>query len=80
MRDAAPVGAPELRARVERLQERLQAGSPGERSELSAELEALRGLYRSNSPAFTPDLVDMLRAIAQDLAGGRSDAELHQAL
>jgi ATP-dependent DNA helicase RecQ len=69
----------ELRSRVERLQERLHAGDPAERQGLATELEALRGLYRSNSPAFTPDLVGMLKAIAADLRSG-TETELEQAL
>jgi ATP-dependent DNA helicase RecQ len=73
------VSAAELRSRVERLKERLHAGDPAERPALSTELEALRGLYRSNSPAFTPDLLGMLKAIAQDLRSG-TDAELEQSL
>jgi ATP-dependent DNA helicase RecQ len=73
------VSVAELRFRVERLQERLHAGDPAERQALSTELEELRGLYRSNSPAFTPDLLGMLKAIAQDLRAG-TDAELEQSL
>jgi ATP-dependent DNA helicase RecQ len=73
------VSGAELRSRVERLRERLDAGNPSERPDLATELEALRGLYRSNSLAFTPDLLGMLKAIAQDLRSG-TDAELEQSL
>jgi ATP-dependent DNA helicase RecQ len=57
----------ELRARVERLQERLGTAHGDERRGLGSELQALRGLYRSNSSAFTTELVDMLKSIAADL-------------
>jgi len=57
----------ELRARVERLRERLGTADGDERRSLGGELHALRGLYRSNSSAFTTELVDMLRSIAADL-------------
>jgi ATP-dependent DNA helicase RecQ len=39
-----------------------------ERRGLADELSALRGLYRSNSTAFTAELVGMLRGIAENLA------------
>jgi len=74
------VSAPELRERVERLRDRLSAGDPGERAGLAEELASLRGLYRSNSPAFTPELVGMLKAIAEDLRNGPSDDELDASL
>jgi ATP-dependent DNA helicase RecQ len=57
----------ELHARVERLRERALTAAGDERQGLSAELDALRGLYRSNSSAFTTELVGMLRGIAADL-------------
>jgi ATP-dependent DNA helicase RecQ len=73
------VSGAELRSRVERLRERLDAGNPSERPDLATELDAIRGMYRSNSLAFTPDLLGMLKAIAQDLRSG-TDAELEQSL
>jgi ATP-dependent DNA helicase RecQ len=60
----------ELKARVERLHEQLPRANDEERPALAAELEALRGLYRSNSPAFTAELIGMLRSIAADLDAG----------
>jgi ATP-dependent DNA helicase RecQ len=60
----------ELKARVERLHEQLPRANDAERPALAAELEALRGLYRSNSPAFTAELIGMLRSIAADLDAG----------
>ena len=57
----------ELRARVESLRDRLGTAGDDERRSLGSELQALRGLYRSNSSAFTTELVDMLRSIAADL-------------
>jgi ATP-dependent DNA helicase RecQ len=58
---------PELHARVERLRERALTAAGDERQDLTVELDALRGLYRSNSSAFTTELVGMLRGIAADL-------------
>jgi len=57
----------DLPARVERLRERVGVAAGDERQGLAAELESLRGLYRSNSAAFTTELVGMLKAIAADL-------------
>jgi ATP-dependent DNA helicase RecQ len=57
----------ELHARVERLRERVLSAPADERSGLAEELEALRGIYRRNSSAFTTELVGMLRGIAADL-------------
>jgi ATP-dependent DNA helicase RecQ len=65
--DARTVTESELHARVERLRERVLAAGADERLGLAAELEALRGIYRSNSSAFTTELVSMLRGIAADL-------------
>jgi ATP-dependent DNA helicase RecQ len=73
-------GVSELAARVERLKERASTGGVAERAGLAAELDALRALYRSNSPAFTPELVSMLKAIAEDLRNGPSELELETAL
>jgi ATP-dependent DNA helicase RecQ len=70
MSDRGLVTDAELRARVERLREQVPGADDRSRQALSAELAALRALYRSNSPAFTPDLVNMLRSIASDLEGG----------
>ena len=67
MGDAWKVMESELHARVERLRERVLAAQPDERQGLAAELDALRGIYRSNSSAFTTELVGMLRGIAADL-------------
>jgi len=58
---------PDLRARVLRLQERAGGVDAEDRRALAAELTALRGLYRSNSQAFTAELVGMLKGIAQNL-------------
>ncbi len=80
MGDAKPVRADELHARVERLRERVEARDPGEWTRLTSELEALRALYRSNSLAFTPDLLGMLKGIAENLRVGPSDLELERAL
>ena len=63
----ASVTDSELPARVERLRERVLTAPAEERPGLAEELEALRGLYRSNSSAFTAELVGMLRGIAADL-------------
>jgi ATP-dependent DNA helicase RecQ len=57
----------ELHARVERLRERALTAAAEERPGLADELDALRGLYRRNSSAFTAELVGMLRGIAADL-------------
>jgi ATP-dependent DNA helicase RecQ len=43
------------------------AAAAEERPGLAEELDALRGLYRRNSGAFTAELVSMLRGIAADL-------------
>jgi len=67
MGHARVVTESELHARVERLRERVLAAEPDERRSLSDELDALRGMYRSNSSAFTTELVGMLRGIAADL-------------
>jgi ATP-dependent DNA helicase RecQ len=64
----------ELHARVERLRERVLSAAGDERLGLSAELDALRGLYRSNSSAFTTELVGMLRGIAADLDSAPPEA------
>jgi ATP-dependent DNA helicase RecQ len=61
------VTEPSLHARVERLRERVGVAAADERRGLATELEALRGLYRSNSAEFTTELVGMLKAIAADL-------------
>jgi len=58
---------PDLHARVLRLQERMGDAEGEDRRGLVAELGALRGLYRSNSQAFTAELVGMLRGIAAHL-------------
>ncbi len=58
----------ELHARVERLRSRVKGASGDERRGLTDELQALRGLYRSNSGAFTAELLGMLKTIAFDLA------------
>jgi ATP-dependent DNA helicase RecQ len=63
----ASVTDSELHARVERLRERALSAAAEERPSLAEELDALRGLYRSNSSAFTAELVGMLRGIAADL-------------
>ena len=65
--DARLVTDTELHARVERLREAVLAAIGEERQGLADELAALRGLYRSNSGAFTTELVGMLRGIAADL-------------
>ena len=57
----------DLRARVERLQARAGVAEAEERRGLTVELAALRGLYRSNSSAFTTELVGMLKGIAANL-------------
>jgi len=58
----------DLHARVERLRTRVEVAEGDERRGLVDELSALRGLYRSNSTAFTAELVGMLKGIAQNLA------------
>jgi ATP-dependent DNA helicase RecQ len=58
---------PELEARVERLQASARGASGEERAGLAAELDALRRLYRSNSAAFSTELIGMLKGIAADL-------------
>ncbi|HEV8547494.1 MAG TPA: ATP-dependent DNA helicase RecQ, partial [Polyangiaceae bacterium] len=58
----------ELHARVERLRARVPGATGAERRDLTLELQALRGLYRSNSGAFTAELVGMLKSVAADLA------------
>ncbi|HEY3494324.1 MAG TPA: ATP-dependent DNA helicase RecQ [Polyangiaceae bacterium] len=70
----------ELRARVERLREQVPATDEQARSALNAELAELRALYRRNSPAFTPDLVSMLRTIAADLEGSAPTEALAEEL
>jgi ATP-dependent DNA helicase RecQ len=76
MSDRRCVTDTELRARVERLAASLPGADVRARPRLSAELAALRALYRRNSPAFTPDLVSMLRTIASDLESGPPDEAL----
>jgi ATP-dependent DNA helicase RecQ len=60
-----------LRARIERLLERQSTADPGDlslRRDLSGELRALRTLYRSNSEAFSADLVTMLKQVSVALS------------
>ena len=59
--------ASSVRERVERLWQQSGSAGPTDRPELEAELESLRGLYRSNRNEFTADLVTMLRSIAAGL-------------
>jgi ATP-dependent DNA helicase RecQ len=65
-----------VRERVERLWQQSGRAEPAERPELEAELEALRGLYRSNRSEFTTDLVTMLRSIAAGLDALSASADL----
>jgi ATP-dependent DNA helicase RecQ len=62
---------PSLGARIERLVERQAAADPADlstRRELAADLQALRTLYRSNSGAFSPELVSMLKQVSAALS------------
>jgi ATP-dependent DNA helicase RecQ len=69
-----------VRDRVERLWQQSGRAEPTDRPELEAELEALRGAYRSNRSEFTADLVTMLRSIAAGLDALSSSADLEQEL
>jgi ATP-dependent DNA helicase RecQ len=71
-----PEPAPAVRERVERLWQQSGAAGPTDRPELEAELEALRGIYRSNRSEFTADLVTMLRSIAAGLDAISASADL----
>jgi ATP-dependent DNA helicase RecQ len=72
----APEPAVTVRERVERLWQQSGSAGPADRPELEAELEALRGLYRSNRSEFTTDLVTMLRSIAAGLEAVSASADL----
>jgi ATP-dependent DNA helicase RecQ len=78
--DARTVTDSELHARVERLRERVESAAADERPHLADELAALRGIYRSNSSAFTTDLISMLRGIAADLASAPAGDALEREL
>ena len=65
-----------VRDRVERLWQQSGAAGPGDRPTLELELEALRGLYRSNRSEFTADLVTMLQSIAAGLDALTASADL----
>src|SRR5262245_38882070 len=65
-----------VRERVERLWQEAGAAGPDDRETLELELEALRGVYRSNRSEFTADLVTMLRSIAAGLEALSASADL----
>ncbi|HEX6273573.1 MAG TPA: ATP-dependent DNA helicase RecQ [Polyangiaceae bacterium] len=69
-----------VRERVERLWQQSGRAEPADRAELEAELESLRGAYRSNRSEFTADLVTMLRSIAAGLDALSSSVDLEQEL
>ena len=69
-----------VRERVERLWQQSGRAEPADRPELEAELEALRGVYRSNRREFTTDLVTMLRSIAAGLDALSASTDLEQEL
>ena len=72
--------ASSVRERVERLWQQSGSAGPTDRPELEAELESLRGLYRSNRSEFTADLVTMLRSIAAGLDAISASGDLEQEL
>src|SRR5687768_15609460 len=65
-----------VRERVERLWQQSGAAGPADRPALEIELEALRGVYRSNRSEFTADLVTMLQSIAAGLDALSASADL----
>jgi ATP-dependent DNA helicase RecQ len=65
-----------VRERVERLWQQSGAAGAADRPALELELEALRGIYRSNRSEFTADLVTMLRSIAAGLDALSASADL----
>ncbi|HEX6765532.1 MAG TPA: ATP-dependent DNA helicase RecQ [Polyangiaceae bacterium] len=69
-----------VRERVERLWQQSGRAEPADRPELEAELEALRGVYRSNRSEFTAELVIMLRSIAAGLDALSASADLEAEL
>src|SRR5262245_52363661 len=72
----APELAVSVRERVERLWQLSGSAGATDRPALEAELEALRGIYRSNRSEFTTDLVTMLRSIAAGLEALAASGDL----
>jgi ATP-dependent DNA helicase RecQ len=77
--DAGPGPTQELERRVRALSARVESSSEGRRA-LATALAELRNEYRRNPGPFTPDLVAMLKSVAQSLTVAPAASELEREL